>query len=65
MEVHFEESRITVNESVGTVEVCLVKEGVTSRVITVTVIVQELVADNSASGRDTISIEVIPARISV
>lgn len=50
VEVHFEESQITVNESVGTVEVCLVKEGVTSRVIRVTVIVQELLVDNSASG---------------
>ena len=57
VEVHFEESRITVNESVGTVEVCLVKEGVTSRVITVTVVVQELLTDNSASGRHTVSME--------
>ena len=63
MEVHFEESRITVNESVGTVEVCLVKEGVTSRVITVTVVVQELLTDNSASGRHTVSMgRMIPAR---
>ena len=55
--VQFEESQITVNESDGTVEVCLVKEGVTSRDIMVTVIVQELVAENSLSGGHSVSIK--------
>ena len=55
--VQFEESQITVNESDGTVEVCLVKEGVTSRDIMVTVIVQELVAENSLSGGHGVSIK--------
>ena len=56
--VQFEESRITVNESAGaSVEVCLVKEGMTSLIVTVTVIAQELTADNSASGKQAVSIK--------
>lgn len=49
--VQFEESRISVNESAGAVEVCLLKEGVTSQNVTVVVIAQELTASNSASGK--------------
>lgn len=49
--VQFEESSISVSEAAGTVEVCLLKEGVTSRNVTVVVIAQELTTSNSASGK--------------